>query len=86
MYRVEGKPLQSRIAPTMVMFRSDSKATIVDISIALGNTHYVATGSSWRNSGDTYDEHSGNIIALSRAIEELKDILKTEAEKITKHD
>jgi hypothetical protein len=79
---IKGKPLKLRNAITSVIFSSDKKATIANMSINLGGQVFVATGSSWRNSGDPYDEYKGSVIALYRAVEELKDVIKTEVDKL----
>jgi len=33
--------------------------------------------------GDAYDEYTGSVIALSRAVEELRDVLKAEVRSLT---
>lgn len=63
-------------------FYSDRKATIAEFNVYIGNTRFASSGSSWRASGDPYDEDKGRLIALSRAVEELRDNLKREVAKL----
>lgn len=79
---VKGKPLKLTYAGSVISVNSDRKATIANITVMLNGTYYVATGSSWRDSGDPYDKTKGDLIAFSRAVEELRDVLKEEVRKL----
>lgn len=79
---VKGKPLKLREVDALIVINTDKKATIANLSVDLGGVVFAATGSSWRNSGDKYDEYKGSLIALSRAVDELRTVLKAEVDSL----
>jgi hypothetical protein len=81
---VKGKPLRLRNVPVSLKVNSDRKATIANLSVNLGGIVFTATGSSWRDNGDSYDEYKGSVIAISRAVQELNDVMKNEVRKLDK--
>lgn len=79
--RIKGKAAK-RISPLVeVEITSVKKATIAEISVVVNGTGFEATGSSWRTSGDSADIEKGQIIALYRAVEELRQVIGREVEK-----
>lgn len=77
-----GKPTDEETAFINTWFVTDRKATIANLTVHLDNDCFMATGSSWRTSGDFYDKRTGKLVALSRAVDELNDVLKKEVAKI----
>lgn len=66
----------------MVEIHSDRKATLAEVSVIAADEVFIGKGSSWRTGGDPYDERKGNLIAITRAVEDLYHQLKIQAGKI----
>jgi hypothetical protein len=78
----KGKPLEITSSHSDVRFSTDRKVTVAEIEVLAGGIVFYATGSSWRTSGDKHIENKGQLIALYRAVEEMRDILKLEVDKL----
>lgn len=69
-----------------ITFHSDRKSTIAEIGISLsvGDSfeYFTGVGSSRRVRGDAYDERTGNLLALYRAVQHVAAELKKEVNKI----
>ena len=78
----KGKPLSVHFPHSNVTLTTDGKATVAEVELYIGDTLFTSTGSSWRASGDKNDVNKGRVIAVYRAVTELKDVLKLEVEKL----
>jgi len=61
---------------------TDKTSTQAELVIQVGDHTYTATGSSFRVSGDKYDEHSGSTRAVLRAVQQLETMLFQEVENL----
>lgn len=61
---------------------TDKTATTAELTLTIGDTEYSATGSSWRVRGDDYDEYTGELNAVYRAVKQMENILRSEVERL----
>lgn len=61
---------------------SDGKATVASLEVCTGyGTHYEASGSSRKTKGDKYDPELGELIAYTRALDNLTTKMKLDMKK-----
>jgi Domain of unknown function (DUF1876) len=82
-----GKDAQrNSFRPSLEIF-TDRKSTVAEIVIYLGTEapnveEFIGTGSSRRVKDDKYDERIGHLLAVYRAVEDVRAQLKKEVDKI----
>jgi hypothetical protein len=78
----KGKPLEVGNNHITIYSTTDGKNTIVELSVKIGDVMFMSTGSSHRVAEDMPDSDVGELLAMSRALENLSQLVKTEARKI----
>lgn len=63
-------------------FISNDKATLAEVGVFVGNEVFLGTGASWRTGEDKYDGRTGDLLAVFRAVDELRTQLKKEVDKV----
>lgn len=61
---------------------SDGKSTIAEVIVWADGHEYRGSGSSRRVKGDAYDARTGNLLAIFRAVDDVRGQLKKEVDKI----
>jgi len=64
------------------ILNTDKTSTQTELAFSIAGVRYSATGSSWRVTGDTYDEATGSLLAVYRAVKQMENILRREVEAL----
>jgi len=75
---VKGRGLEGHEHFGLLTTMTDKTVTLAEVSFSINETEYIGTGFSHRMRGDKYDEYTGNLIAVHRAVEKVEQMLYQE--------
>jgi hypothetical protein len=82
MMKLKGKITDNDSLNSFGTIVRDGKSTIAEVRVTVGDTLYCAVGSSHRASGDVTDNNTGDLLAISRALDNLVHELHKDTKKI----